>query len=66
MTVKTVRLNDQELKQLKELVDYRNMIQNYEIKYTESDIIRIALSYMYNMEIAENEWVGGYKNPNYN
>lgn len=45
------RINDLELEHLKQLKLFREAIQNDGIEYSYSDIIRIALSYMYDVEI---------------
>lgn len=47
----TARINDLELEHLKALKENRELIQNDGIEYSYSDIIRIALSYMYDVEI---------------
>lgn len=47
----TVRINDLQLEHLKEIKALREQIQNDGYEYSYSDIIRIALSYMYDIEV---------------
>lgn len=58
----TVRLNEKEMEGVKELIAYRNALQEVEgIHYSQSDIVRIALGYMYAMEITNRDMVCGYR-----
>lgn len=47
----TARINDLELEHLKEIKKFREELQNDGTEYSYSDIIRIALSYMYDVEV---------------
>lgn len=49
--VAQARLNELEQLHLIEMIDNRNKSQNNDIEYSISDIIRIALSLMYQVEI---------------
>ena len=50
----TVRLNDKEFNILKELKAFKEELQKEEnIEYSYSDLLRIALGYMYDIEIKQ-------------